>query len=110
MKDPKHWAWYIFENIRRACATTQKSLTSLFGLQNVQFKGLDDKINIGKDQFMYALKQMGIPVSMDHERQLMDLLHSNQASNWEIDFVHFSELVGIHYLASEFQQLTMQAL
>jgi Ca2+-binding EF-hand superfamily protein len=33
--DHTHWSFYIFENIRRACRTTQQPLAKLFGLQNV---------------------------------------------------------------------------
>jgi Ca2+-binding EF-hand superfamily protein len=49
IKDPSHWSFYIFENIRRACQVTQKPLSELFGLANVKAVNLNDKIMISKD-------------------------------------------------------------
>ena len=97
VKDPSHWAFYIFELIRRACLVTQKSLSALFGINNMQFKGWDDKVRISQEQFLRAIHQLQIPLTPQHEKQLLDLLHSNDAQHGDIDFLHFSDLVGISF-------------
>ena len=55
----------------------------------------DDKITFSRDQFLRSLSQMGVPLSIDHERQLTDMLRSN--NNQEIDFILLSELVGMKF-------------
>lgn len=54
-------------------------------------------MKINQDQFLRSLRALQVPITPQHEKQLLDLLHSDAAHSGEIDFLHFSDLVGMSF-------------
>ena len=56
IKDMTHWAYYIFETLRRHCNGNQQSLFTLFGLNPQHFKGWEgEHVRIPRDHFLRTL-------------------------------------------------------
>jgi Ca2+-binding EF-hand superfamily protein len=105
IKDQTHWAYYIFETLRRHCNGNQQSLFALFGLNAQMFKGWEgEHARIPREQFMRTLYQLQLPLSPEYEKRLFNLLDSGSGfqSQQDVDFMFFSELVGVHFQPVEF--------
>lgn len=77
IKDQRHWAYYIFEMLRRHCNGNQQSLFALFGLNAQMFKGWEgEHPRIPREQFLRTLQQLQLPISPEYEKRLFNLLES----------------------------------
>ena len=52
---------------------------------------------ITKDQFFQALARLNIPLSIEYEKKILELLDADHDRQYQINFIHFSELVGLSY-------------
>ena len=78
---------------------------ALFGLNAQMFKGWEgEHARISREQFMRTLFQLQLPISPENEKRLYNLLDSGSGhqSQQDIDFMFFSELVGVHFQPVEF--------
>ena len=91
--DPRHWAYNIFNQIRRNLARENTSLMQFFGKQQNQYNP-EAPVYVKSDEFMNRLEALGVTLRAGQERDLLELLDS-QTQQGHVNLVDFQHLVGI---------------
>jgi hypothetical protein len=94
--DPHHWAFYLFEDIRRKLARNDRPLAEVFGTRRPA-KGKDGKaerVLIAWPKFLKALRDLPARMATEEETELLELLDVD-GQGGTVDLHHFVALLGI---------------
>lgn len=94
--DPHHWAFYLFEDIRRKLARNDRPLAEVFGTRRPA-KGRDGKaerVLIAWPKFLKALRDLPARMATEEETELLELLDVD-GQGGTVDLHHFVALLGI---------------
>ena len=62
--DPSHWAYYLFEDIRRKVYDEDKGLAKIFGIANKP-PGSNEKVTVAWNDFMKSLDRLNCRMGQD---------------------------------------------
>jgi hypothetical protein len=74
--DPSHWAYYIFEDIRRKISSNNKGLVEILTGKRDR-KTIQDKVQVPWNDFIKALDGLKVLMRPEEEDELRDLLDAN---------------------------------
>lgn len=95
--DPHHWAFSLFEDIRRKLARNDRPLATIFGVKGRPAKGKDGKpeqVHIAWPSFLKALRDLPARLAPSEEGELLDLLDVD-GQGGTVDLHHFVALLGV---------------
>lgn len=97
--DPHHWAFYLFEDIRRKLARSDRSLAALFGVNERAWsqKGKDggpERVTIPWATFLEALRGLPAGLHGSQEQELLELLDA-VGPGGTVELQHFVALLGV---------------
>lgn len=97
--DTTHWAFYLFEDVRRKLEQSGMCLAEAFlGSKNVrggdQNKKIEDVKSVPWKDFLTGLDRLGVRMRPDEEDALRDLLNAG-GRDGAVELGHFRALVGL---------------
>lgn len=91
--DPSHFAYYVFEGLRRLCGIEGKSVKELFNFA-LTHDSFRQKVVIKRDEFWRQVANLRIE-NINYIRQDLERLLQTDPHTGDVDLMHLTALIGV---------------